>query len=33
MIIKLQINVKEHIGLILICGLNIFIIIKRFIYG
>ena len=33
MIIKLQINVKEHIGLILICSLNIFININRFIYG
>ena len=33
MIIKLQINIKEYIGLILICGLNIFIIINWFIYG
>ena len=33
MIIKLQINVKEHIGLILICSLDIFIIINWFVYG
>lgn len=33
MIIKLQINVKEHISLILICSLDIFININWFIYG
>mgnify|MGYP001687480068 CR=1 FL=1 len=33
MIIKLQINVKEYIGLILICSLNIFIDINWFICG